>query len=275
MNRSGLVIAFAVSVLVAVLFGIDGELDVELSKLFFNPDTHMFVINAQLWVSHLRDGSRVLVALLAAPAFLAVCGKLILPRRRMLISGRAAVFLVLTLAAGPGILTNTVLKNHWGRVRPIDITEFSGTGRFTPWWDPRGHCPSNCSFVAGEPSGAFWTLAPAALVAPEWRLLAFGTALALGSANGLLRIASGAHYFTDVVFAGIFMYLVVWGIHGMIFRPTSGMGEDEIERALARIGTAMGGGLRKPNRDATGAMSESSTMTGGSSASSPDQIFPA
>jgi lipid A 4'-phosphatase len=238
MNRTGLLIAFTVAVPVAIVFGIYGDLDVKLSRLFFDPDTHMFTINAQPWVSRSRDASRLLVALLAAPAFLAICGKLILPRRRMLISGRASLFLALTLTLGPGILANTVLKDHWGRARPIDITEFGGANQFTSWWDPRGHCPNNCSFVAGEPAGAFWTLAPAALAPPEWRLIAFTAALAIGSANGLLRIAAGGHYFTDVVFAGVIMYLVVWVAHRVIYwRATSGMGKDEVEGALERIAT--------------------------------------
>jgi membrane-associated PAP2 superfamily phosphatase len=240
MNRSGFVIALAVSVVVGILFGVYAKLDLDFAGLFFNPNTHMFRVNAQPWVKHSRDASRWLVALLSTPAILTICGKLILPRRRTLMSGRAALFLVLSLALGPGILANEVLKDHWGRSRPIDVTEFGGTDRFTPWWDSRGECPNNCSFIAGEPSGAFWTLAPAALAPPQWRLLAYSAALVFGAANGLLRMAGGAHFFTDVVFAGVFMYLVVWMVHGLIFRwRTNRMGEDTVERTLARRGAAM------------------------------------
>ncbi len=240
MKRSGLAIALTVAVVGGVLFGVYAQLDLGLAGLFFNPNTHMFRINAQLWVQHARDASRWLVALLAAPAFLAICGKLILPRRRMLIGGRAALFLALTLALGPGIVANTLFKDHWGRSRPIDVTEFGGTDRFTPWWDPRGPCPNNCSFIAGEPAGAFWTLAPASLAPPQWRLVAYGAALAFGAAVGVLRMAGGAHFFTDVVFAGVFTYLVVWTVHGLIFRwRASRMDEDTVERPLARIGEAM------------------------------------
>jgi hypothetical protein len=54
-------------------------------------------------------------------------------------------------------------------------------------------------------------------------------------------------FFTDVVFAGVFMYLVVWGVHRLIYRrTTSRMGEDEVEGALARVGTAMRKRLRPP-----------------------------
>jgi lipid A 4'-phosphatase len=174
---------------------------------------------------------------------------LILPHRHMLIGGRAALFLVITLAVGPGLITNTLLKDHWGRPRPIDITEFGGNGQFIPWWDPRGDCPNNCSFIAGEPSGAFWTLAPAALAPPQWRLLAYGGALAFGAAIGLLRIAGGGHFFTDVVFAGVVMYLVIWIAYGLIYRwRATRMTDDAVERPLARIGEAIGKALARLTR---------------------------
>ena len=44
---------------------------------------------------------------------------------------RAAWFLVVTLALGPGVVTNLILKDHWHRPRPIDVTEFGGSFRFT------------------------------------------------------------------------------------------------------------------------------------------------
>ena len=65
---------------------------------------------------------------------------------------------------------------------------------FVPWWDPRGDCPNNCSFVSGDVAGAFWTLAPAALAPPQWRALAYGAALALGAGMSVLRIMAGAPF---------------------------------------------------------------------------------
>src|SRR5438128_10741760 len=118
--------------------------------------------------------------------------------------------MIATLALGPGLTTNVLLKDQWGRPRPIDVTVFGGEEHFRAWWDPRGDCPKNCSFVAGEPAGAFWTLAPAAVVAPQWRALGYAVALAFGSAVGVLRMAAGAHFFSDVVFAGVFTFLVIW-----------------------------------------------------------------
>ncbi len=240
MNRIGLAVAIGIAVVVGIVFGLYPRLDLEISALFFDRKLPLFRVNAQLWVQYTRDAVRLLIALLVAPGFLAPLGKLVMPRRRMLLGGRAALFLVLTLALGPGVLTNVILKDHWGRARPIDVTEFGGTDRFTAWWDPRGMCPENCSFVAGEPSGAFWTLAPAALAPPQWRVLAYGAALVFGIAVGVLRIAAGAHFFTDVVFAGVFMFLLIWVMHGLMFRwRSTRFSDDMIERPLARAGEAL------------------------------------
>jgi membrane-associated phospholipid phosphatase len=51
--------------------------------------------------------------------------------------------------------------------------------------------------------------APAALTPPQWRPLAYAAALLFGVAMGALRMAGGAHFFTDGVFAGVLMFLVV------------------------------------------------------------------
>ena len=240
MNRTGLKIALAIGFAVGLICAVDPQLDLDLAGLSFDPKAQMFGVNAQLWVQHSRDAARVIITLLVLPAFLAILGKLILPHRRMLIEGRAALFLVAMLALGPGIVTNVLLKDHWGRARPIDVQQFGGAQHFTPWWDPRGDCPDNCSFVAGEPSGAFWTLAPAALAPPELLPLAYGAALAFGLGVGVLRIAAGAHFFSDVVFAGVFMYLVVWLGHGLIYRwRVTRISEDWIEDILGRAGESL------------------------------------
>jgi lipid A 4'-phosphatase len=53
----------------------------------------------------------------------------------------------------------------------------------------------------------------------------------------VLRMAGGAHFFSDVVFAGVFMFLVVWTLHGLIYRwrPTR-LTDEAAERPLQRAG---------------------------------------
>ena len=242
MNRTGLVTALIIAGVVGTVFAVYPRLDIAISATFYDRQINLFKVNAQPWVNFTRDAARWLTALIFAPAVLVMIGKLIMPKRRMPIGGRAALFLILTMVLGPGVITNVVLKDHWGRARPIDITELGGDFRFTPWWDPRGDCPNNCSFVAGEPSGAFWTLAPAALAPPQWRLLAYGGALAFGAAVGLLRIAGGAHFFTDVVFSGVFTFLLIWTTHGLLFRwPATRTSDEAIGRPLVQAGEAIRG----------------------------------
>jgi len=259
MNRTGLIIALAIAVVVGVVFAAYPQLDVEIAALFYNPVTHAFAAWYSDRVEHVRDAATLLVTLMVAPAFLAVAGKLVFPQRRMLIPGRAALFLIATLALGPGILTNGVLKGHSARMRPVDIVELGGKERFTPWWDPRGACPENCSFVAGEASGGFWTLAPAALAPPQWRALAYAGALGFGAAMGLLRMAAGAHFFTDVVFAGVLMYVLIWTLHGLIYRwrPTR-LTDEAVERPLERMGKSIRDGLATLLRRARARRDESS-----------------
>ena len=236
MNRTGLLIALALAAAVGLLFGFFPRLDLDLERPFFDPAAGGFWFSFHPVSNALRDLSRWLVTLLVAPAVLAILVKLVLPRRPMLIPGRAAVLMVVTLALAPGLVTNVLLKSHWGRPRPIDVVEFGGDQHFVPWWDPRGDCPDNCSFVAGEPSGAFWTLAPAALVPPAWRALATAAALAFGAGIGLVRLAGGGHFFTDVVFSGIFTFLVIWLTHGLMFRwRATRISDRTVERALERL----------------------------------------
>jgi membrane-associated PAP2 superfamily phosphatase len=236
MNRTGLALALAVAAAVGLVFGVWPELDLKLAGLFFDPAKHGFWRSHEALYSHLRDASTWLITLVAAPAVLAPVLKLLRPHRPLLIPGRAVVLMLVTLVLAPGVVANLILKDYWGRPRPIYVTEFGGAERFLPWWDLRGNCRGNCSFVAGEPSGAFWTLAPAALAPPPWRAAAYGAALAFGAAVGALRMAAGAHFFTDVVFAGVFTFLIIWLAHGLIYRwPATRITDAAIERALARV----------------------------------------
>ncbi len=67
-----------------------------------------------------------------------------------------------------------------------------------------------------------------------------GAALAFGAFIGGLRIAAGGHFFTDVVFAGVFMFLLAWVVHGLIYRwrPTR-LTDKAIEQPLEWAGGAV------------------------------------
>jgi membrane-associated PAP2 superfamily phosphatase len=236
MNRTGLVIAVAIAACVGLVFGIYPDLDVRIARLFYAMGPISFGLRVDPFLMWVRDAALWLEAALAVPAAVALIAKIIVPRTRMLLPGRAVLFLLSTLVLAPGLFVNTLAKDNWGRPRPIDIPQFGGDEPFMPWWDPRGVCPKNCSFVAGDPSGAFWTLAPAALAPPAWRALATGAAFAFGTGIGLLRMSAGAHFFSDVVFSGVFTFLIIWTVHGLIYRwPRTRFSDRAVERAIERV----------------------------------------
>jgi lipid A 4'-phosphatase len=236
MHRTGLTIALAIAATVGLVFAVWPQLDLKLAALFFDAQHGGFWRSYDPFYLFARDASTWVIALVAAPAGLAIAMKLVRPQRALLIPGRAIVLMLLSLALAPGVLANLVLKEHWGRPRPIDVAEFGGDEHFRPWWDPRGDCPKNCAFIAGEPTGAFWTMAPAALAPPHWRAAAYAAALAFGCAVGLLRMAAGAHFFTDVVFAGAIAFIVIWLLHGWLYRWGAAPFSDKtIETALERL----------------------------------------
>src|SRR5215831_20950614 len=206
MNRTGLLIALGLAAVVGVLFGLFPQLDLMISAPFQFPDAHHngFALHLYPSVQWARDIGLWVGTLIIIPVVVALLLKLLLPRRRLLMSGRAIIFLISTLALGPGLFVNVGLKDHWGRPRPIDVTQFGGDQHFVAWWDPRGDCPGNCSFVSGDVSGAFWTIAPAAL--------------ALGSAMAVVRMMAGAHFPSDTIFAGVFTFLIIWIAYAVIFR---------------------------------------------------------
>jgi membrane-associated PAP2 superfamily phosphatase len=245
MNRIALAIALGVGIVVGVIFGVYPQLDLKLAALFYDPSTNGFIAVGD-WVIYVRDAATLLITLLVAPALFAIVGKLIMPQRRMLIPGRAALFLSVSLVVGPFLVTNVILKDHWARMRPADMVQFGGNEQITAWWDPTGPCPDNCSFIAGEPSAAFWTFAPASFAPPQWRPLAYAGVLIFAAAMGVLRMASGAHFFSDVVFAGVFMFLVVWTLHGLIYRwrPTR-LTDEAAERPLERAGNGLRAALAR------------------------------
>src|ERR1700737_1343732 len=206
MHRTGLTIALAIAATVGLVFAVWPQLDLKLAALFFDAQHGGFWRSYDPFYLFARDASTWVIALVAAPAGLAIAMKFVRPQRALLIPGRAIVLMLLSLALAPGVLANLVLKEHWGRPRPIDVAEFGGDEHFRPWWDPRGDCPKNCSFIAGEPSGAFWTMAP------------------------------GAHFFSYVAFAGVLAFLVIWIAHGWLYRwrPTR-MSDETVEAILARM----------------------------------------
>jgi lipid A 4'-phosphatase len=131
------------------------------------------------------------------------------------------LYLGVCLGVGPGLVTNTLLKDQWGRARPAQIVEFGGSKTFTPPLLPADQCARNCSFVSGEAASMFAVFYAAALIVPHWSLPTIVAGTMVGFAAGLVRVAQGGHFLSDVVFAGVFMALTAAGLHRLMFGRAS------------------------------------------------------
>jgi membrane-associated PAP2 superfamily phosphatase len=236
MNRTGLFIALGLALVIGLVFGLYPELDLKLAGLFYDAATRSFPLKLNTSAAIARDAAMWIAWGMAAPAIVAVVVKLARPDRPLLISGRAIVFLLVTLILSAGVLTNLTFKSYWGRPRPVVVTQFNGPDQFMPWWDPRGACARNCSFFSGEGATAFWTFAPAALAPPAWRPLAYAAATVFGVTTSLLRMAFGGHFFTDVAIAGLVTYLVIWLAYAWIYRwPSTRLTDEAVDAAMTRL----------------------------------------
>jgi lipid A 4'-phosphatase len=206
----------AALVLAAAVFLLFPGIDLWAAGLFYRPDAGFYLGNA--WpVRAIYAGVPYLTD--AAVAGVAALYLLSLRRGRPVagVDGRVAAYLLLALALGPGLVVNTLLKDHWGRARPSQIEAFGGTRQFTPAPLPAVECARNCSFPAGHPAMGFYLVSFALLIRERRRRqAATGAAVAAGALIGLARMAQGGHFLSDVVFSGLIVTGVSLLLHGAI-----------------------------------------------------------
>lgn len=189
------------------------RIDLWASGLFYRPGEGFFLGSwPPFWAIHKDLPYAVTAFVLFLLAALLV--SLLRQRPVLGLDSKAAFFLLLSLAIGPGLIVNTIFKDHWGRARPAQIVQFGGHKTFSPAFVPSDQCFTNCSFPAGDPSVGFYLVSAAFLVPiPRRRRWATAGAIALGSAIGVVRIAQGGHFLSDVVASGFIIYGLSWLLH--------------------------------------------------------------
>ena len=125
-------------------------IDVEVARFFYGPD-NAFARNDPS-VELIRNFFK---AVYIAACVGAVAGFVSSYFGRGCWFGLTAVqnlFVITCLALGPGVVSNLVLKDNWGRARPSQIVQFGGKRTFSAAPVPSQQCKKNCSFVSGEAS---------------------------------------------------------------------------------------------------------------------------
>ncbi len=191
--------------LVSVVFLLWPEMDLWVSQALVDAVTGRFTPkHMQPWYSLYRAVPWVIGMVSLGSVLLWLAGRW---QGRVLLGmeGRVVWFLLLGLAIGPGILVNALLKEHWGRARPSQIVEFGGHAHFSAPWVMAQECAGNCSFASGHAAGAFFLLGLGFAFRKRW-LYALG--VGWGMLIGYVRMVQGGHFFSDVLIAGLLVYLV-------------------------------------------------------------------
>lgn len=195
-------LALAMTVLAALVFSLT-PLDLIVSRQFFAGD-RVFVWQGNGFVERLRGIYVILCWLpLVAVIAAAVTHRLgVVP-----VDGRSLAYAILVYALVPGLLVNGYFKSHWGRARPRDVIEFGGPHLFTSPLVPGAQAGE--SFMSGEAAMAFACVAMAWAWRGEGRArIALALAAVFAVPVAIIRIGMGGHFLSDVVFAGLAVWIV-------------------------------------------------------------------
>ena len=238
MARGWLLASVALGLCFGIVFAAYPLIDLEVARLFFDDHKDKFPIAITYEWNLVRQLANWIPFLLLVPALFALLRKIVFPGSKMLIAPSVVVFLIGSFIVGPGLTSNLLLKENWGRPRPNHVQQFAGAADFQPWWRPGGACESNCSFVSGEASQAFWVVAPATLAPPQLRPVAMGTAVVFGASVGAMRIVFGRHFVSDVIFAGVITIAIVMALYYLLLNPVR-RNDARLERLIERASISL------------------------------------
>jgi len=147
-------------------------------------------------------------------------------KENMLKWRKAGLLIILVFILGPALLINAILKEHWGRPRPRQVTEFGGKYSYQAYYQPTFYKYSEKlkSFPSGHVSMGFIFFAIAIagkrvnnrMLHISGYILAYG----LGISLGVTRMAMGGHFFTDVLLSGLLLWYITLGVEWLIYERT-------------------------------------------------------
>jgi lipid A 4'-phosphatase len=205
--RAPLICCLIAAILAGAIFVTFPQLDLAVTHAFF--DEHGTFYGTTFFGQTLRAILRLASYTIFAAFVIAYVSARLYARKRLVPTGRNLAFLALTLALGPGLLVNVLIKEHSHRPRPFQTADFGGQWEFRPFGHFDGQCVTDCSFVSGETSTAAWSLAPALLTPPPWRAAVVGASLLFTLVMGVERVAYGGHYLSDVAFGALINWFLM------------------------------------------------------------------
>lgn len=234
-----IVLSIIFIVAVSAIFLLAPQIDIWFTGLFYDPATGFPATRMPL-TRALRDLNTVVIVGILAALLVSILVKLAFPGRPSPIRPRVSLFILVTLIAGPVIVVNGIFKTFSGRPRPYTVDLFGGDLPFVPVWHFTRYCTSNCSFVAGEASSAFWALTIWLVAPPNIRRATAIPAIVYVVAISLNRIAFGGHFLSDVLLSWGFMALIIAiACRTIILDPPVLLSDEKQEERWTRAGLAI------------------------------------
>jgi len=162
---------------------------------------------------------RLPAVLLAVTGLVAAIAGLVRQQWRQWV--RPGFFLVLLLLLGPGVVVNSIFKEHWGRPRPRDVMQFNGSRSFLQPWQPAVRSAKGRSFPSGHSSAAFYMTAPFFIYRQRRSHLGYAwlaAGICFGALMSYARIAQGAHFLTDTMWAWGMVHLIALLLATLLLR---------------------------------------------------------
>lgn len=203
----------------AAVFYFVPSIDLIISGYFYN-EAQGFYLQNNLGVIAIYQLPKILSALFVIGAL--YYGIIILKSSRSFHPKHYSkiIFVTLVCALGPGLFVHEVVKETYSRPRPRQIQEFGGEYNFVPALHQSQTCESCHSFVSGHASAGFMIVALAILYKGRKRQLISALSIFLGLFIGFARVVQGAHFASDIIFAGLFVFIIAYGLE-VAFRKLS------------------------------------------------------
>lgn len=157
--------------------------------------------------------------------FLAFCGLLFLLSFFALKPLRNPMMVImLTTILGSGFLVHVAAKEVWGRPRPKQVENYGGNQAYRPIWKPEYNPPEpSKSFSCGHCTLGFVFFAlyliGIRIRSRYLQIIGLALALFLGFLFGFVRMAQGAHFFSDVLFSAYFMWIAALISDWLVYKP--------------------------------------------------------
>ena len=188
------------------LFSVWPQIDQWVASLLIGPEGFLLAYHPVLF--GLREGLKVLWAAIPITLVLAVVTRLLLGKSWRNRNGRSLIALLAVLIIGPGVIVNLGFKEYWGRARPYQTVLAGRDQPFTPVLRPASACETNCSFPSGDVAIATFTLCFSWLLHGRRQRIMRGVSYTLILVTACQRLAVGAHFLSDVIFAFLLTLIV-------------------------------------------------------------------